>query len=71
MERLVIIDHETHQLYIEDVSEEEIEKYGGEQEYIEENYFLEGDYSWDYITDIQYFPQGEADPIEIEPSEMC
>ena len=42
MERLVIIDHETHRLYIEDVDEEMLERdyEGSEEAYIEDTYEL-------------------------------
>lgn len=60
MERLAILDHETHTLYVEDVSDETLAKYDGEEEdYIEDNYALE-DYSWDYIAATVYTaPDGE------------
>jgi hypothetical protein len=68
MRRLAIIDHNDHELLIEDVNEQELEeKYGGdEQAYINDNYTFEGDYSWDWITDTQYYPEGDPDPIEVE-----
>lgn len=54
MERIVIIDHEDHCLYIEDISDADLEAYGGsEEEYIKDNYNLEN-YSWDFITYIGY-----------------
>lgn len=67
MERIAIIDHDEHRVYVEDIDEKELqEKYGGEEEnYINANYDMEN-YSWDYITDGLYFPKGESDPIEIE-----
>jgi hypothetical protein len=68
MRRIAIIDHNEHELLVEDVNEQELqEKYGGdEQAYIDDNYTFEGDYSWDWITDTQYFPEGDPDPLEIE-----
>ena len=68
MRRIAIIDHNEHELLIEDVNEQELEeRYGGdEQAYINDNYTFEGDYSWDWITDTQYFPEGDPDPIEVE-----
>ena len=67
MRRIAIIDHANHTLMVEDINEDELkEKYGDdEQKYIEENYTFEGEYSWDYITDAQYFPESEKTPIEI------
>lgn len=66
MKRLAIIDHENHALYIEDINEEILEgQYGGdEQLYIDDNYSLKN-YSWDWITDAQYFLEFEKTPIEI------
>jgi hypothetical protein len=67
MRRIAIIDHASHELMIEDINEQELEdQYGGdEQKYIDDNYTFEGDYSWDWITDTQYFPEGESDPFEV------
>ena len=67
MRRIAIIDHASHELMIEDVNEQELkDQYGGdEQKYIDDNYTFEGDYSWDWITDTQYFPEGESDPFEV------
>lgn len=64
--RIAIIDHKHHTLYIEDINDEILEgQYGGdEQLYIDENYSLD-EYSWDYITDTEYFPESEKTPIEI------
>ena len=66
MRRIAIIYHNTHTLFIEDINEEILEgQYGGdEQKYIDDNYNLK-DYSWDWITGAQYFPEFEKDPIEI------
>ena len=67
MERLVIIDHATHTLYVDDVSEETLQQYGGEEEkYIEDNYTFDGDYSWDFITDAEYYPSYFEYPHEIK-----
>lgn len=70
MTRIAIIDHSEHELMIEDISNEDLAKYNGsEEDYIKDNYDLEL-FSWDYITDIQYFPINEKIPYEIKPSEM-
>jgi len=68
MRRIAIIDHASHELMIEDINEQVLEdQYGGdEQKYINENYTLSGDYSWDWITDTQYFPEGESVPVDVE-----
>jgi hypothetical protein len=68
MRRIAIIDHASHELMIEDINEQELEnQYGGdEQKYIDDNYTFEGDYSWDWITDTQYFPEGESNPVDVE-----
>lgn len=58
MTRIAIIDHETHTLYIEDVSDETLAKYNyEEEEYIKDNYCGLANYSWDYITSAQYIPK--------------
>lgn len=71
MRRLAIIDHKIHALYIEDVNEEILEgQYGGEEQlYIDDNYSLE-QYSWDWITDIQYFPEFDKTPVDINFDNM-
>ena len=71
MERLIIIDHLTHSAYIEDVSDKDLECYCGDEEaYIEDNYNVTtGNYSWDYVTDIEYFGEENKDPIEVEPKD--
>jgi len=58
MERIAIIDHAAHNLYIEDIYDEILEspEWDGEEAYIKENYTFEGEWSWDYITNAQYFP---------------
>ena len=71
MRRIAIIDHNEHELLVEDINEQELEeKYGGsEQAYIDDNYDLEN-YSWDWITDTQYFEEGESTPIEVEFTDL-
>ena len=68
MRRIAIIDHCDHELFIEDINEQELEeKYGGEEEkYIEDNYSFAGEYSWEWITDTEYYPEGQSDPVEVE-----
>ena len=67
MKRIAIIDHNEHELLIEDINEQELEeKYGGdEQKYIDANYTFEGDYSWDWITDVIYYDE-DGDTLEVE-----
>lgn len=72
MRRLAIINHADHTLMVEDVNENELQdNYGGdEQKYIDDNYTFEGDYSWDWITDAEYYKEGESNPIEIDFDEI-
>ena len=72
MRRIAIIDHNEHELMIEDINAEALEeKYGGdEQKYIDANYTFEGDYSWDWITNTQYFAEGESNPMEVEFTDL-
>ena len=72
MRRIAIIDHSSHELMIEDINEEVLESQynGDEQAYIDENYTFEGNYSWDWITDAQYFPEGQSEPVEVEFTEL-
>ena len=66
MERIAIIDHALHRLFIEDVSDEDLEKYNGsEEDYIKDNYTFDGDWSWDYVTSILYYPDKDTEEIII------
>ena len=67
MERLAIIDHKEHRLYIEDVNEEDLAPYNGEEEeYIKDNYGFDM-FSWDYIVEADYIRINiDKDPIEID-----
>ena len=66
MERLAIIDHDTHRLFIEDIDEDVLAELGGdEQKYIDENYKLEN-YSWDYIVDTEYIPEDMGNGMSYE-----
>ena len=59
MTRVAIIDHTKHYLYIEDIPDEDIECWCGDEEsYIKDVYGLEdGEFSWDYITCAEYIPE--------------
>lgn len=67
MERIAIIDHDNHCLYIEDIDEDILDsKYQGqEEEYILDSYDLSNYWTWDYITEINYIPEN-SDPINID-----
>ena len=68
MRRLAIIDHDTHTLYVDDVDEKELEENykGDEQAYIEDNYALLNNYSWDWITDAIYYKKMYETGINID-----
>ena len=72
MRRIAIIDHNEHDLIIEDINEEVLEKeYGGDgQKYIDGNYDIEN-YSWDWITDSYYLPDDNyGDLMEVDFSKL-
>ena len=72
MRRIAIIDHNEHDLIIEDINEEVLEKeYGGdEQKYIDDHYDIEN-YSWDWITDSYYRPDdNDGYLIEVDFSKL-
>ncbi len=71
MRRIVIIDHDRHTLFVEDINEEILEEqYGGdEQLYINDNYNVKN-YSWDWIIDTQYFQEHDKTLIEINFEEL-
>lgn len=68
METLAILDHYHHILIIDEVSDETLEKYNGEEEdYINDNYEFEGDWSWDWIVGISnYSEDGENVKIKLK-----
>lgn len=68
IERIAIIDYAIHTLYIEDIPIKVLEEeYNGkEEEYIKNNYTFMGKWEWDYITDIEYTPNG-GETYSIEP----
>lgn len=71
IERIAIIDHAIHTLYIEDISLKVLEEeYNGEEEdYIKDNYTFMGDWSWDYVADVEYTPN-DGETFSIEPSDF-
>ena len=71
IERIAIIDYAIHTLYIEDIPIKVLEEeYNGkEEEYIKNNYTFMGKWEWDYITDIEYTPNG-GETYSIEPSDF-
>lgn len=71
VERVAIIDHVRHILYIEDIDIQLLtEKYNGEEElYIKDSYTFDGDWSWDFIVDCEYTPNDE-DTITFDPADL-
>lgn len=72
MRRIAIIDHSSHELMVEDINEEVLESMydGDEQKYIDDTYEFEGDYSWDWIEDTQYFQEDDKTPMEVEFTDL-
>ena len=70
-ERLAIIDHGAHVLYIEDIDTDVLDLfYGGEEEqYIESHYHFDSRYSWDWIIDAEYIAPNDEDPIQLQIDE--
>lgn len=66
--RVAIIDHAEHRLYVEDIDNEllDTEYNGDEEEYIEDNYTFNGEWSWDYIVDTEYIPHDEDTAIDVD-----
>ena len=67
MERLVIINHSTHNVIFDDVTDEMLEQYNGsEQDYIDANYATgDGDMSWDYVGGV-YKVTEDGDFVDLE-----
>jgi hypothetical protein len=67
MRRVVIIDHNSHTLFVEDINEEVLKgQYNNDIEmYVHGSYYPTDDLSWGQINDAQYIPEFEKDPIEI------
>lgn len=70
-ERIVILDHESHSVFIEDIDMDMIDSlYDGEEErYILSKYKLGEYWTWDYITSIQYIDD-KNQPHEIDIDEI-
>ena len=66
MERIVIIDHDEHELCIEDIPDEVIDSpdCNGEEDYIRNNYDVV-DFSWDFVVGSYYFPDDDKIAIKI------
>ena len=64
MERIAILDHDNHTLFIEDIPDEMLDspEWDGEESYILNNYDIER-FSWEFITDAYYYPEGYHSPI--------
>lgn len=67
MERIAIIDHDKHRLFVEDIDKIILDYYyGGEEEaYIKDNYNF-NNFSWDYIVSTNYYPKDNDDPIDVD-----
>ena len=67
MRRIVIIDHDNHSLVIDDVDEEVLENdyNGDEQAYIDANYWIGENYSWDWIIEQTRYVNGEEVPFNL------
>ncbi len=66
MVRIAIIDHDEHILYVEEIEDEVLARYGyDEQKFIDDNYNIEN-YSWDYIAEGLFLPAGESDFCDID-----
>lgn len=63
---IAILNHDTHELYIEHLTDNALEPYGGdEQAYIDDNYSLEN-YSWDYITSIVDYTDTDSSSFKVK-----
>ena len=67
MERIAILDHDNHTLFIEDIPDEILDapEWDDEEAYIRDNYDIEH-FSWDFIVESYYIPDDYSDPIEID-----
>ena len=65
-ERLAILNHYNHTLYIEDVYTMDLRKYNyKEEEYIKDVFGFDN-FSWDYIIRTEYYPAENKDGLSIE-----
>lgn len=66
IEKIAIIDHYFHNLFIEDIDTDLLEEkyHGEEEEYIKDNYTFYGEWSWDYVNSISYYPLDD-DPRDV------
>lgn len=73
IERIAIINHDTHQLIVADIDNGILlMKYNGEEEsYIKDNFPNLKNFSWDYITEAEYTPCWSESPYEIVFEEIA
>lgn len=71
IKRIAIINHAQHTLHIEDIPIKVLEEeYNGNvEDYIRDKYLFMHELSWDYVTDVEYTPNG-GEAFSIEPSDF-
>lgn len=72
MKRIAILDHDSHCLFVEDVSNDTLKNHYNDdmKAYIEDSYTFNGAYSWEYINDAEYLREEDKMPIEIDFDEI-
>ena len=66
MKRIAVIDKSSKSLWVEDVTNEDLEKYNGSiEEYVKDTYDLSGDFAFSEILEADYVPAVYKMPTEI------
>ena len=52
--RIAVFDNKNRRLYIEDVPKDILDAYEDVGDYVQDSYYFEGGWSWNYVDDIVY-----------------
>ena len=71
MKRIAVINQALREVYIEDISDTELEKYDGDLEaYIADSYYESSSCVWGEVFSVCYIPEDSDDVIEIDLKEL-
>lgn len=71
MKRIAVINQALREVYIEDISDTELEKYDGDLEaYIADSYYESSSCVWGEVFSACYIPEDSSDVIEIDLKEL-
>ena len=68
MKRIVVIDLADRDVFIEDIPDDILESYEDVTDYIQDNYVLEGKWTWGFADSITYIGE-DGDTMDVEPKD--